>query len=258
MSACYSRQMQGSQIEQWKQSKFTIDGSTIRGTRDRRELWPGSRIVADLVGQFYSNAIPKWVSGDLADLGCGKAPLLGAYRDRCTSVALADWPNSAHPNPLINISVDLNEPLVSIPDKSYDVVVLSDVLEHIREPVVLMSEISRILRPGGRLLMNVPFAYWIHEAPYDYYRYTRYALESFVETAGMQVVELTPLGGWIEVMADMSCKLLTRARLTFVASALHRAVIAFNNTGIGRRLALSTGDVLPLGYGMVARKPLAG
>jgi SAM-dependent methyltransferase len=242
---------------EWKQSKFRIEGCTIRASNDPGELDRASRIIADLVGGFYSTAIPKWVSGDLADLGCGKAPLLGAYRDRCTSILLADWANSHHSNPLLDLRIDLNEPLSPLAANSFDVVILSDVLEHIREPAALMTEISRVLKPGGRLLLNVPFAYWIHDAPYDYYRYTRFALERFAQQSGMQVIELVPLGGWIEVMGDLWCKLLVYARMSFLAVVIHRATIAFHRTSLGRRLALRSGKVLPLGYGLIARKPTA-
>ncbi|WP_197497377.1 class I SAM-dependent methyltransferase [Mycobacterium sp. 852013-51886_SCH5428379] len=200
--------------------------------------------------------IPKWVSGDLADLGCGKAPLLGAYGPRCRSVTLADWSNSAHDNPYLDLLVDLNEPLSSLQTSSFDVVLLSDVLEHIREPGLLMAEISRILKPGGRLLLNVPFIYWIHEAPHDYYRYTSFALERFVNNSGLEVVELVPLGGWVEVMGDLWSKFFAFAGLKWMAAAIHHAVAAFGNTFVGRRLTNRSGKVLPLGYGLVARKPM--
>ena len=211
--------------------------------------------MADLVAEFYSNAIPRWVSGDLADLGCGKAPLLGAYRHLCSSILLADWSNSLHPNPLLDVNVDLNEPL-PLPSESFDVVLLSDVLEHIPEPRRLLGEVARILRPGGRLLLNVPFAYGIHEAPHDYYRYTRYALERLVGESGLDIVELSELGGWVEVVSNLWCKLMTRARLPILAVITHRAVIAFHRTTFGKMIAAKTGSVIPLGYGMIAIKNL--
>lgn len=241
----------------WVASKFSIEGARISGSRDVRELAPASRILADLVGDFYSSAFPRYVSGDLIDLGCGKAPLLGAYRDRCSSVVLADWANSPHENPLLNIVIDLNKPLDVLDSNAFDVVILSDVLEHICEPAALMMEISRILKPGGRLLMNVPFAYWIHEAPHDYYRYTRYALEMFARQSGLRVIELKPLGGWIEVMADLWAKMLARTRVALLPALVHRCVMAFNRTAVGRKVAARTGEVLPLGYAMVVQKPMA-
>ncbi|WP_165614127.1 class I SAM-dependent methyltransferase [Mycolicibacterium holsaticum] len=242
---------------EWTESKYCVDGPLIRASKNQDELPRSSRIVADLVGEFYSMEIPKRVSGDLADLGCGKAPLLGAYRHRCASFLLADWDHSPHANPLPHVSVNLNEPLKSFNTNTFDVVILSDVLEHIREPQRLMCEISRILKPGGYLLLNVPFAYRIHEAPHDYYRYTRFALERFVQQSEMEVVKLVPLGGWIEVMADQWCKLLAYARMPLLVVLIHRIAIAFHRTALGRRLSARGGEALPLGYGLVARKPKA-
>lgn len=243
------------QPDLWRQSKFQIEGRQIRASKDAHELARSSRIIADLVAEFYTNAIPRWVSGDLADLGCGKAPLLGAYRDYCSSILLADWDNSLHENPLLDLVIDMNQPLTSFASNSFDVLILSDVLEHISEPKALMGEIYRILKPGGRLILNVPFIYWIHESPHDYYRYTRFALERFAKQAGLEVAELVPLGGWIEVLADICSKLMARVRLWYLVPFLHRVVMAINRTALGKKIAARGGELYPLGYGMVAVKP---
>lgn len=50
--------------------------------------------------------------------------------------------------------------------------ILSDVLEHIKQPSELLCEISRIMKDDGRLVLNSPFMYWTHGSPYDYFRYT--------------------------------------------------------------------------------------
>lgn len=241
--------------DRWGESKFAIQGQTIRGSADPRELAPASRLIADLVGQFYARAIPQWVTGDLIDLGCGKAPLLGAYRRYCSSILLADWDSSLHPNPLLDLVIDLNSPLTQLKSGSFDAVLLSDVLEHIQEPAALMMEISRILRPGGYLLMNSPFIYQIHETPHDYFRYTRFALEKFAAESRLQVVELVPLGGWLAVLTDLSSKLLARMKLALLISVLQRLIIGISHTHIGQKLMTSGGEVIPIGYGMVARKP---
>ncbi|MBE1547963.1 SAM-dependent methyltransferase [Mycobacterium sp. OAS707] len=167
-----------------------------------------------------------------------------------------DWPNSPHTDSMVDLMLDLNFPLEGLNSDSFDVVVLSDVLEHISEPALLMSEIARILKPGGRLLLNVPFIYWIHEGPYDYYRYTRFALDRLARQAGLEVVDLVPLGGWIEVMADLSSKLLEHFRLAFVVTSIHRLVMAFHRTRPGYRLSMLGSETLPLGYGLVAQKPM--
>jgi SAM-dependent methyltransferase len=214
-----------------------------------------SRIVGDLVAKFYSNAIPKWAGGALADLGCGKAPLLGLYRNYCTSITLADWANSIHDNALLDLVIDMNEPMTQIASNSFDTIILSDVLEHIPEPRNLMGEIARILKPGGRLLLNVPFMYPVHEAPHDYYRYTRFALERFALQSGLHVIEVVPLGGWLELLGDIISKFLMRLRLWFFVPALHKGVMALHRKPWGSLLAHRGCEFVPLGYGMIAQKP---
>jgi SAM-dependent methyltransferase len=59
---------------------------------------------------------------------------------------------------------------------SFDYVFMLEVLEHVSEPTLAMSELHRCLRPGGKLFMSTPFVFGIHDAPYDYFRYTKYGL----------------------------------------------------------------------------------
>ena len=54
--------------------------------------------------------------------------------------------------------------------------------------------------------MNVPFYYWLHERPHDYYRYTEYALRRFAETAGFNFLLIKTLGGVPEIIADILAK----------------------------------------------------
>jgi hypothetical protein len=56
--------------------------------------------------------------------------------------------------------------------------------------------------------MNVPFYYPIHEAPYDYFRYTKFALQKFADEAQLKVVELSSLGGGRVVAADVISKII--------------------------------------------------
>jgi SAM-dependent methyltransferase len=67
----------------------------------------------------------------------------------------------------------------------------------------VLSEIRRVLRPGGRLFFTVPFLWPLHEVPYDYYRYTPFALQRHLENTGFSQIELHPLGGWDASLAQM-------------------------------------------------------
>jgi ubiquinone/menaquinone biosynthesis C-methylase UbiE len=66
----------------------------------------------------------------------------------------------------------------------FDHVLLTQVLEHIPEPPLVLAELYRVLAPGGLILCSVPLFYEEHQKPYDYFRYTQFALRKLFEDAG--------------------------------------------------------------------------
>lgn len=87
-------------------------------------------------------------------------------------------------------SFDLEEPM-PIQDETYDSVLLMNVLEHIYNHQLLISEINRILKPGGRLIGFAPFLHPFHPDPEDHFRYTHSALERILTSAGMDNIEVS-------------------------------------------------------------------
>ena len=61
--------------------------------------------------------------------------------------------------------------------QTFDVVVMSEVLEHVHSPHLGIDNIRSVLVDGGKLILTTPFAMPLHDRPYDYYRFTRYGLE---------------------------------------------------------------------------------
>ena len=104
--------------------------------------------------------------------------------------------------------------------------------------------------------MNVPFYYWLHEEPHDYYRYTEFALRRFMVDAGLEVVLLESTGGTPEILGDIVAKHLVRVALVgrILATVLQSAISWFVNTRAGRRVSKATGRRFPLGYFLVATK----
>ncbi len=88
--------------------------------------------------------------------------------------------------------------LSSIPAKnqSYDMIICTQVLEHVREPKAVLCEFYRILKPGGELWISAPLFYKEHQVPYDYYRYTQYGFRYLLEEAGFSVRLIEPLEGF--------------------------------------------------------------
>jgi len=75
-------------------------------------------------------------------------------------------------------------------DDSFDTVILLEVLEHLERPHQALKEIQRVLRPGGTLILSLPFLYPVHDAPFDFQRYTRFGLERELKASGFQIEEL--------------------------------------------------------------------
>jgi SAM-dependent methyltransferase len=79
---------------------------------------------------------------------------------------------------------------------TFDVAVCTQVLEHVREPQQVLCEIQRVLKPGGYLLLVAPQSWHEHQIPHDFYRYTSYGLRHLLAEAGLEVEQMTPLGGY--------------------------------------------------------------
>jgi len=190
----------------WKPSKFAYENGRLTvGPSGSDASW----LITQLVGEAYARHLPSHARGRLVDLGCGTVPLYAAYRSLVSEVICVDWSGNASSAQHLDIAHDLNQPL-PLDSSRYDTVILSDVLEHIRKPEALLAEVARILAPRGKLLLNVPFLYWLHEQPHDYFRYSEHALRSFVEQCGLRLVLLEGLGGAPEVLADIVGKHLSQ------------------------------------------------
>ena len=74
---------------------------------------------------------------------------------------------------------------IPVPDGSFDVVLCTEVLEHVPEPIAAVREFARILAAGGRLILTAPLGSGIHQEPYHFYGgYTPYWYRRFLDEAG--------------------------------------------------------------------------
>jgi len=241
----------------WKPTKFILRAGRCVSSKDEKHVGKGSRLITNIVALVYEQAIRQHARGVLLDLGCGEVPFYEVYRPYVTDNVCVDWINTKHENPCVDHQYDLNRS-IPLQNSHFDTILATDVLEHILEPDLLWSEMSRLLKPGGKLILGVPFLYWIHEEPYDYYRYTKHRLTSYCTTHQLDVLTLQAYGGPSEVMRDILAKLADSAtrpiRVGFQITSL-MLKIAFYIQGSQNKKEM---EKFPLGYCLVAQKKQPG
>jgi SAM-dependent methyltransferase len=133
------------------------------------------------------------------DAGAGE----GRYRDRFArqlycgvdlAVGDAAWDYSR-----LDAQADLSH--LPFRDGTFQAALHIVTIEHLREPARALAEIARTLEPGATLLVAAPQDWEVHQAPHDYYRYTRYGLQYLLEQAGLEAIEIQPAGGYFRLLA---------------------------------------------------------
>ena len=139
-------------------------------------------------------------------------------------------------------------------DRRFDVVVMSEVLEHAHSPHLAVGTIHAALNPNGRLILTTPFILPLHERPYDYYRYTRYGLEFLLRD--FEEVQVSERNSYFEAIDVLWVRLLqAEKRSARVASAVVIPLVFF----LKRPLSILLGrlvdtDAMTTGYVVTARK----
>jgi SAM-dependent methyltransferase len=238
--------------EAWRPTKYVERGGNWRVSPDPRQLAPASRLSSSLALTATAGAIARHARGHLADFGCGKVPLYGLYRSRTEQVTCVDWPHSPHEIDHVDVAADLNQP-TDLPAESFDTILSSSVLEHIWDHGTFWDEMVRTLRPGGKVILIVPFVYGLHEEPHDYFRWSHHALARACNERGLKVCQLEPYGGGLDVLADLVVRSLgaVSLRLAGAAGSLFAKILG---NGLSRRLSPQGYARLPLGYLLVAEK----
>ncbi len=166
-------------------------------TRIRRMLRMGEfrpGLVGFCTNPFYFARAALWramvgcashVTGQtLLDVGCGSQPYRGLFKvDRYIGLEYDTPSNRATKH----AELWYDGSRFPLHDGSVDVVLCNQVLEHVFTPDAFLSEIARVLRPGGQVLLTVPFVWDEHEQPYDFGRYTRFGIVAVLERAGFMI-----------------------------------------------------------------------
>lgn len=85
---------------------------------------------------------------------------------------------------------------------SFDLVICTQVLEHVRDPLRVLKELCRVSKAGGALCLSAPQGWGVHQPPFDFYRYTHFGLRHLLESAGYDVLSIAPSCGYFGYLAN--------------------------------------------------------
>lgn len=74
-------------------------------------------------------------------------------------------------------------------DNEFNIILCTEVLEHLKNPQKAINEMRRILKKGGKLILTTRFVYPLHDSPYDYFRYTKYGLKELFKNWNIEYLE---------------------------------------------------------------------
>ncbi|MCC7522735.1 class I SAM-dependent methyltransferase [Candidatus Uhrbacteria bacterium] len=195
------------------------ESSTIKERKAPTDYGSWSRIRKSHY-LFYKNQLAKINKDSIfLDIGAGDRHFRELF-DQFPHYIAVDF--AAYPD--ISIVCDLTSSW-PIRDWSVDTVIASNVFEHLPDTAAALSESARILKPGGKLLIAVPFLLGVHQAPYDFVRHTHYSWKRLLEQAGFEILEINASGNLYDLHATMRDK--THPRMGMTALKFSNRILKF-------------------------------
>lgn len=155
-----------------------------------------------------------YIGGQVLDIGCGHRPYEEWLPKSVTCYIGLDYE-------AIDASPHLVGDALRLPflDASFDTIISMQTLEHLPNPFQSFSEIARVLRPGGKLILTAPQSWPEHEQPYDYFRFTSFGLSYLCQYAGLKPITIRAAGrAWSHLGQSFLLNIIQAKIVRFLAS----------------------------------------
>jgi ubiquinone/menaquinone biosynthesis C-methylase UbiE len=162
--------------------------------------------------QWVEEQLKKLPSGwRILDAGAGEQQ----YRNFCSHLKYVSQDFAAYEPEKVETGLqmpswnygklDIISDITSIPEKeeSFDAILCTEVFEHIPDPIAAIKEFSRLLRPGGKLILTAPFASMTHFAPYHFFTgFNRYFYEYHLPKSGFHIESVSFNGNYFDFLGQ--------------------------------------------------------
>jgi SAM-dependent methyltransferase len=175
------------------------------------------------IGSFVRECLRRYVSAGtrVGDLGCGEQP----FREEVEQLGGSYIGIDLTQNRDASVEVLADAGALPFPENHFDVILCTELLEHLADPRRAIAEMARVIRKTGRVILTVPFMYPLHEEPRDYLRLTPHAMQDYARTGGLEVESLRTAGNELEVMATVWANLWCRSSLARRCAVVDRLLL---------------------------------
>ncbi len=125
--------------------------------------------------------------GQFLDVSCGDRPYEGLFAPG--QYVGVDVEDSGRPLSMKQPDRFYGGKVLPYATDSFDLVMSTQVLEHVPDPLALLAEMARVCKPGGEIVVSLPFAYQEHEEPFDFFRFTSFGIAELLGRVGLHTVE---------------------------------------------------------------------
>ena len=137
---------------------------------------------------LYQNisSLSKEITDKILDIGCGQKPYEKLFNVSEYIGLEIDTPENRESK---KADYFYDGKIFPFDNQEFDCVIMNEVFEHIFNPEEFLTEINRVLKLNGKLLITVPFVWDEHEQPFDYARYSSFGLKYLLEKHGFEIIE---------------------------------------------------------------------
>ena len=163
----------------------------------RRLIDPVTHDIDNFVVSSVSELGPEKL---VLDAGAGECRFKDLLKDVQYVAVDTGWGDIAWNYSKIDVAGNVDE--LPFESNVFDIVICTQVLEHVKEPQLVINELFRTLKTGGVICLSAPQGWGVHQAPHDYFRFTCYALSYLLEKAGFQEISVKQSCGYYGYLAN--------------------------------------------------------